>query len=199
MARSSLLALMVALVACRGATPEPTQGASSYPYACSRGYMRVETSYPGPSDGPAARADKPPLLLSAPLTLGGQPVVHMLPSEQLVMTPVPVYFEPPPSFVFKRAWLKFKAFGSARYKSVPFVSARRGLFAEIPCEEVTTTGPARYFISMVDERGEEVATLGSEAEPFRVQMKVFLDGGLPSIPGMKPPCPCADTADARPR
>lgn len=194
MGRALLLCLAFAGLSCGSGIPPAPEDASGPLCGGSRDEGRERL--PGARPEVTAREGAPPTLLSMNLTLGGQPIKHMLPAEQGVMTPVPIYIEPPPAFVFKEARLYFRPFGAINYKRMAMAKRGSGLAAEVPCEALTTVADLTYYILMVDEEGQTIDSVGSRAAPLRVAIKYQLEGGFPSVPGMKPPRPCAGADDA---
>ncbi len=136
--------------------------------------------------------DTPPLLLDTALSLDGAPFQHSLPTEQVVGTPVPFYLEPPATFVFASAELRYKPFGAIRWKRMPPEKLGDGLAWTVPCEDVTTTGDLKYYFRFLDAGAELLDSLGSPKEPLRVVIKNDLRGGAPRLPGRKPPGQCFD-------
>lgn len=151
--------------------------------------------YSRPRSEQASSPGEPPILLDAALTLGGAPIVHRLPSEQEINTPVPLYFEPPPGVVLKAATVRYKPFGATHYKTLPMRKFGAGFACEISCIDVTTTGDIKYFIEIVDDGDQPLESLGSSAAPLRVHIRNDLAGGPPSLPKMNPPRQCAPTED----
>ena len=144
----------------------------------------------------AGEGKEPPVLLNASFTIEGAPLVHRLPSEQQVNTPVPLYFEPPAGVVLQRATVRYKPFGASKYKTAVMRKLKGGFGVEVPCTEVTTTGDLKYYIEIIDEQGRPLDSIGSETAPLRVHIKNNIEGGPPSFPGYKPPGQCAGTEDA---
>ncbi|WP_437719964.1 tetratricopeptide repeat protein [Sorangium sp. So ce861] len=135
---------------------------------------------------------------------GGKPakaaagdVPHTPVAEQAVNTPVPVYIEIPEEIDASKATLRYKPFGSPKWKSLEMTPMESGFGAEIPCEDVTTTGDIRYFVIVRDEAGDPVGTAGSMQAPHRVPIKNEIDTA-PSLPGQEPPQRCAAKEDCPP-
>ncbi len=135
---------------------------------------------------------------------GGRPakaaagdVPHTPVAEQAVNTPVPVYVEIPEEIDASKATVRYKPFGSPKWKSLEMTSMGSGFGAEIPCEDATTTGELRYFVILRDEAGDPVGTAGSMQAPHRVPIKNEIDQE-PSLPGQEPPQRCAAKEDCPP-
>jgi hypothetical protein len=124
------------------------------------------------------------------LTIGGQPIKHMLPSEQQILTPVPIYIEPPPGVEIKEAELRYKAFGESKYTAVVLREVNRGFGTEIPCDHLTIPADLRFYITLTGGDGEPLEPLGSKEEPLRIHIKKEIEGGPPAIPGKQPPRRC---------
>ncbi|WP_437617721.1 tetratricopeptide repeat protein [Sorangium sp. So ce1151] len=124
-------------------------------------------------------------------------VPHTPVAEQAVNTPVPVYIEIPEEIDASKATLRYKPFGSRKWKSLEMTRMGDGFGAEIPCEDVTTTGDIRYFVIVRDEAGDPVGTAGSMQAPHRVPIKNEIEQE-PSLPGQEPPKRCAAKEDCPP-
>ncbi|WP_437668664.1 hypothetical protein [Sorangium sp. So ce131] len=142
---------------------------------------------------------------AAPGEGGGKPpakiaegdVSHTPVAEQAVNTPVPVYIEIPEEIDASKATLRYKPFGSQKWKSLEMGRVGDGFGVEIPCEDVTTTGDIRYYIILRDEAGDPVGTAGSLKAPHRVPIKNEIETE-PSLPGQEPPKRCAAKEDCPP-
>ncbi|KYF50648.1 hypothetical protein BE08_07345 [Sorangium cellulosum] len=135
---------------------------------------------------------------------GGRPgkqaagdVPHTPVAEQAVNTPVPVYVEIPEEIDAAKATLRYRPFGSPKWKSLEMPRHGDGFGAEIPCEDVTTTGDIRYFVILRDEAGDPVGTAGSMQAPHRVPIKNEIESA-PSLPDEEPPQRCAAKEDCPP-
>ncbi|WP_437738723.1 tetratricopeptide repeat protein [Sorangium sp. So ce1335] len=135
---------------------------------------------------------------------GGKPakqaagdVPHTPVAEQAVNTPVPVFVEVPEEIDAAKATLRYRPFGSPKWKSLEMPRLGDGFGAEIPCEDVTTTGDVRYFVILRDEAGDPVGTAGSMQAPHRVPIKNEIETE-PSLPGQDPPQRCAAKEDCPP-
>lgn len=124
-------------------------------------------------------------------------IVHTPVAEQAVNTPVPVYVEVPEDIGASKATLRYKPFGAQKWKSLDMEPLGSGFGAEIPCEDVTTTGDIRYYVIVQDEAGDPVATAGSLRAPHRVPIKNEIEQE-PSLPGREPPTRCIAKEDCPP-
>ncbi|WP_437283798.1 tetratricopeptide repeat protein [Sorangium sp. So ce406] len=145
---------------------------------------------PAAEDTPGASGGKP-----AKQAAGDVP--HTPVAEQAVNTPVPVYVEIPEEIDAAKATLRYRPFGSPKWKSLEMPRLGDGFGAEIPCEDVTTTGDVRYFVILRDEAGDPVGTAGSMQAPHRVPIRNEIETA-PSLPGQEPPQRCAAKEDCPP-
>ncbi|MGK4004119.1 hypothetical protein WMF31_15915 [Sorangium sp. So ce1036] len=124
-------------------------------------------------------------------------IEHTPVAEQAVNTPVPVYVELPEEIGASKATLRYKPFGAQKWKSLDMERIGSGFGAEIPCEDVTTTGDVRYYVIVQDEAGDPVGTAGSLKAPHRVPIKNEIEQE-PSLPGREPPTRCVAKEDCPP-
>jgi hypothetical protein len=123
---------------------------------------------------------------------------HTPPPESPVNTPLPIYIEPSEEVPLSKVTLRYKPFGATQYKSVEMKKMGKGYGAEIPCEDVTTTGDIKYFFAFTGSDGEPAGGLGSNKEPFRTTIKNEIEGEPPKLPGKKPPAQCKAKEDCPP-
>jgi hypothetical protein len=128
----------------------------------------------------------------------GGDIAHTPVAEQVVNTPVPVYIEIPEEYAAEKATLKYKPFGGKSWKTVEMKKMGAGFGAEIPCEDVTTTGDVKYYIIAIDGGGEPAGQAGSLKAPYKVSIKNEIDGVAPSLPGKKAPDQCKAKEDCPP-
>jgi hypothetical protein len=122
---------------------------------------------------------------------------HTAPTEQAVLTPVPIYYVPPGEAA--RVEVRYRAFGTAKWKAVDLTRHKDGYAGEIPCLDVgTTTGDLLYFIQAFGADGAVLAAHGTTVSPHRVAIKNELSGEPPHVPGKPPPAQCRDHADCPP-
>ncbi|EYF07350.1 tetratricopeptide repeat protein [Chondromyces apiculatus] len=124
-------------------------------------------------------------------------ISHTPIAEQAINTPVPVYIEIPEEVGATKVGIRYKPFGSKKWKSAEMQQVGDGWGVEIPCEDVTTTGDLRYYIIAKDDAGDPVGTAGSLKVPYKVSIKNEIDEA-PSLPGRKPPQKCAAKEDCPP-
>lgn len=105
------------------------------------------------SPGEAAAGTPAPILLDANLTIGSSPIVHRLPSEQEVNTPVPLYFEPPRGVVLQAATVYIKPFGATHYKPLRMRELGEGFACEVPCTYLSSPLPRSPAASARSETG----------------------------------------------
>jgi len=118
--------------------------------------------------------------------------------EQAVNTPVPVYVEVPDEVGASKVTLRYKPFGATKWKNQEMQKMGEGFGAEIPCEDVTTTGDIKYYIIAKDADENPAGSAGSLKEPYKVAIKNDIEGDAPSLPGKKPPDKCAAKEDCPP-
>jgi hypothetical protein len=124
-------------------------------------------------------------------------LAHTPPAEQEVNTPVPIYIEIPEDIGATKVTLRYKPFGTKKWKSLEMKAIGEGYGVEIPCKDVTTTGDIKYYIVAKDDADDPVGTAGSLKSPHKVPIKNDIDE-TPSLPGKKPPQKCAVAADCPP-
>jgi hypothetical protein len=146
------------------------------------------------SDNNGERPTKKPAASSS----SGDAATHTPPAEQALNTPIPLYLVPSDEVPLSKVTLRYKPFGGRQYKSLEMKAMGKGFGAEIPCEDVTTTGDIKYFFALMDEHGEAAGTLGSTREPFTVTIKREIESEPLSLPGQKPPEQCKEKADCPP-
>ncbi|HVY46027.1 MAG TPA: hypothetical protein VHB21_09115 [Minicystis sp.] len=120
------------------------------------------------------------------------------PPESPVNTPVPIYIDVPSDLSPGKVTLRYKPFGGTSWKSLEMRKMGDGYGAEIPCEDTTTTGEIKFYITVADTDGAPIATAGTLKEPYRVTVKNELDGEAPHLPGKKPPKQCAAKGECPP-
>jgi hypothetical protein len=140
----------------------------------------------GDEDGEKPAAKKP-----------GGDLAHTPVAEQAVNTPVPVYIEVPEDIGATKVTLRYKPFGSKKWKSLEMEPVGDGFGVVIPCEDVTTTGDVKYYIVAKDDAGDPAGTAGSLKAPYKVPIKNDIEEA-PSLPGQKPPKKCAAKEDCPP-
>jgi hypothetical protein len=141
----------------------------------------------GTAPGPEPAGSRP-----APAAAGGD-IIHTAPTEQAVLTPVPIYAEMPEGVTASKAQVKYKPFGSTDWKVVEMKKLGDGWGAEIPCLDVgTTTGDLKYFIQAYDQTGDAAAMSGTRNAPHVVPIKNELSGEPPHLPDKAAPAQCPD-------
>lgn len=146
---------------------------------------------------PTGTGDKPPPEPTGDKKPAGD-LNHTPPAEQVVNTPVPIYIEIPDEVGAVKVTLRYKPFGGNKWKTLEMPSIGDGFGAEIPCEDVTTTGDIKYFIIAKDDAGDPVGTAGSMKEPYKVPIKNEIEDEPPPLPGKKAPEECKAKEDCPP-
>lgn len=145
---------------------------------------------PGPCTRPAEESSLPVTLLDVHPTLDGQPVKHAFPAEQQVETGVPFYLELPAGVSADVVQLRYKPFGATRYMKMTMQRLGSGFAAEVPCEDVSTTGALKFFIALLDGDGKAFDSIGTPREPLQVMIRNEIEGGPPRLPGKPLPRSC---------
>jgi hypothetical protein len=117
--------------------------------------------------------------------------------EQELNTPIPIFVVVDEGVGATKVTLKYKPFGSTKWKSLDMKKMGKGWGVEIPCDDVTVTGDVRWYVVAEDGDGEEVSA-GSKKESFKTTVKNQIEGDEPSFPGKKAPKQCAKKEDCPP-
>ncbi|MDI1449776.1 hypothetical protein [Polyangium sp. 6x1] len=126
-------------------------------------------------------------------------LVHTPPTEQAVMTPVPLYTELPEGVEAVKVVLQYRPFGASAWKTLEMSKVQKGYGTEVPCLDVgSVTGQLKYFIQAFDKDNNVVAFAGTRKEPLSVEIKLQIEGASPSLPGQAPPAKCSEAADCPP-
>ena len=145
----------------------------------------------GKSAGPAP-------VVAQPQTSTDEDIEHTPLAEQMVNTPIPIWVTASSEAGIGKVVVWYKPFGAESFKKVNMTKKRYGYGVLIDCAEVSTTGPFRYYISIHDEEGDTMTTLGTRAKPFEIKIKNRLDGDAPNLPNEPPPARCAANEDCPP-
>jgi hypothetical protein len=144
---------------------------------------------------PSAPSNKP--AASAPAA--GGDMTHTPPTEQAILTPVPLYAELPDGVTAVKVIARYKAFGTTEWKTIELRKVGNGYGTEVPCQEIgSTTGDLQYYLQATDANGDVVSTSGSRNAPNKVAIKNELSGEAPHLPGKPPPSQCRDASDCPP-
>jgi hypothetical protein len=125
-------------------------------------------------------------------------IVHTVPAEQMVDTPVPLYLEPAPGTSFKKVKVQYLPYGSTDWKTLELDPIKGGWGIELPCNDVSAAGPVAYFFQAYDQAGDVAATSGSRQQPHKVMIVRELSGEPPHLPGRPPSAQCRDANDCPP-
>lgn len=126
-------------------------------------------------------------------------IEHTPPTEQAVLTPIPIHVALPEGVSVGTVRVRYKPFGGSGWKSIGLDKSARGYGGYIPCLDVgSATGDLSYYIEVLDDDDKVVATSGSEGEPHRVAIKNELSGESPHLPGKPAPAQCQDASDCPP-
>ena len=124
-------------------------------------------------------------------------ITHDPVAEQMVNTPVPIWVTVPETMPIGKALVRYKPFGGS-WKKLNLQKKRGGWGGNIPCLDVTTTGALKYYISLLDQAGDPITSLGTLNKPFETKIKNQLDGEPPHLPHEPPPARCAAKEDCPP-
>ncbi len=126
-----------------------------------------------------------------PLTFGHGRVIPIPVHEQLPDHAVPIYVETQQIRDVRRVLLAYRGDGNRRFLSIEMDEHHGGYAGRIPCHRVR---PPRveYFVTVLDSRGEIVASAGSEEEPLVVEIREELEGREPSLPNEDPEPHCSE-------
>lgn len=127
----------------------------------------------------------------------GEELAHDTIPEQMINTPVPIFVTVPEGMTVNKVIVMYKPFGGT-WKKLELKKMRGGWGANIPCEEVTTTGDLKYYVKALDASGDQIAGLGSTSKPYVTKIKNQLDGDPPHMPNTPPPAQCAAKEDCPP-
>jgi hypothetical protein len=126
-------------------------------------------------------------------------IEHTPPTEQAVLTPVPIHVSLPEGVAVGTVRVRYRPFGGSNWKTIDLDKSARGYGGYIPCLDVgSATGDLSYYIEVLDGDDKVVATSGSEGEPHRVAIKNELSGESPHLPGKPAPAQCQDASDCPP-
>jgi hypothetical protein len=147
----------------------------------------------------AARAGGPKKARPRPthLTASGA-ITHTPPTEQAVMTPIPIFVESRDESV-TRVVLRYKSFGSPTWTAINLTKIEGGFGGEVPCRDVgTVTGVLRYYVTAYDAEGNTVGSNGTMKKPNKVKIRRAIKSQPPHLPGRQPPARCYDPTDCPP-
>lgn len=124
-------------------------------------------------------------------------ILHEPIVEQMVNTPVPIWVQLPQTMEASKVIVRYRPFGGS-WKKQYLRQQKSGWSANIDCNEITTTGALKYYITVLDKSGEPITSVGSLDKPFVTQIKNQLDGPPPHLPNEPPPARCAAKEDCPP-
>jgi hypothetical protein len=130
---------------------------------------------------------------------GAGDIVHTPPSEQAVLTPVPLYLELPEGVKAAKVIARYRPFGAPEWKTLELRKTGDGYGGEIPCLDIgSTSGDLAYYLQATDAGGDIVATSGTRTSPHKVAIKTEIASEPPHLPGRSAPAACRDAADCPP-
>lgn len=149
---------------------------------------------PAPTPSASASSETPG---AAPTE--GSEVSHTRVVEQMVDTPVPIFVSIPEEVAVGKVMVMFKPFGSTEWQKLELKKlSSKGYAGLIPCEQVSTSGPLKYYIKAYDSGGDMIAEFGKASKPLVCNIKNQLDGEPPRLPKQPPPARCASRGDCPP-
>jgi hypothetical protein len=148
---------------------------------------------PPPPVAPAAAPEAAPT--PAPAEPPPADFAHSPPTEELVRTPLPIYAEHTGHQPVVRVVTKYKAPGSAEWKSLDMQRVGGGWGVLIPCKDIAL-GTMQYYVQGLNAANDPVATAGTRTKPFSVAIKAQIAGAPPSLPGQEVPKQCEENAVA---
>ena len=149
-----------------------------------------------PTPAPAPAAPAAPAAAPASTEQPTGDFAHTPPLEELVRTPLPVFAEYTGSEPVVRVVTKYKAPGSAEWRSLDMQRVHGGWGAVIPCIDIVTLGTMQYYIQGFNAANDPVATAGNRTRPFSVPIKAQIAGAPPGLPGQEAPKQCEETVGA---
>jgi MYXO-CTERM domain-containing protein len=108
-----------------------------------------------------------------------------------IHTPLPIYVEAG-ALRPTKVVLSYKPFGANKFYDKLMASVGNGFGAVIPCEDVITTGPIRYYARFLNADEEEVGSIGTATQPLVVDVRNEIEGEAPCLPGQAPPEACRE-------
>jgi hypothetical protein len=158
----------------------------------------IEQAFQAARASAGAGAAPAPAAPAAASSAGGD-IVHTPPSEQAILTPLPIYVELPSGVAANKVLLMYKAFGAPDWQKLELKKMGGGYGGEIPCQAVgSTTGDLSYYIQATDSEGDVIATNGTRKAPNKVPIQNEIAGDAPHLPGRPAPAKCKDKADCPP-
>lgn len=131
----------------------------------------------------------------SPLTFGEGRVIPILVAEQRPNHAVPIYVEVQQVRDLRRVLLAYRGADQRRFLAVEMEQYHEGYAGRIPCHRVREPR-VEYFITVLDRRGEVVATAGTEDDPFIVSVREELSGREPHLPNSDPEPICSEDSES---
>jgi hypothetical protein len=144
---------------------------------------------PAATEGAVESSEEP--ITDEPVTFGQGRVIPILVAEQLPDHAVPIYVEVQQVRDIRRVLLAYRGADQRGFLAIEMEQYHEGYAGRIPCHRVR---PPRveYFITVLDSRGEVIATAGSEEDPFVVSVREELSGREPHLPNAEPEPICSE-------
>ncbi|MDJ0763109.1 MAG: hypothetical protein QNJ97_08990 [Myxococcota bacterium] len=119
---------------------------------------------------------------------------HQPVTQQVRLSPVPIYVEVNPSVEVGQVILYYRTLGERIFQQVPMTPRFNGYAATIGCDVMQTFDPSgiEYYVGVLNEDEQLLGTVGSEAQPYTVAIVDTLSVPPPSIPNEAPPARCIE-------
>ncbi|MBN2524807.1 MAG: hypothetical protein JXR76_00340 [Deltaproteobacteria bacterium] len=132
--------------------------------------------------------------VSQPVEVVNDVLRHTSVTEQKRMVPIPFYVVTNSDVDVASVVTFYRTVGERIFQQLPLVQKGDGWSAYIECDVLTTLDPSaiEYYIAVTDESGQLLATAGSEAQPFTIQIGHSISSEPPSVPGEAPLPACQE-------
>lgn len=111
-------------------------------------------------------------------------------TEQATDRPIPVFVTAPKDLRVAKVVVRYKSPGAKDWLDSTLEKTGDGYGGYIPCRGVRKEGKLLYFVTAFDTSLDRIAVAGTEDAPRVVELKVAIDGRLPSLPNADPPSAC---------
>jgi hypothetical protein len=94
--------------------------------------------------------------------------------------------------------IKYKAFGSDTWKTLPMQKSGDAFRATIPCSATGIAGSLRVYVRAKDKSGEQVDTWGTKQAPNEFSLAEGVTEPPPAFDGEEPPARCQEAGECPP-
>ncbi|HEX3594379.1 MAG TPA: hypothetical protein VHU80_04735, partial [Polyangiaceae bacterium] len=91
--------------------------------------------------------------------------------------------------------LRYKAFGSEEWSTVPMQKKGEYWQGAVPCSDTGTTGKLRFYVQAKDKDGEELDSFGSKKQPAEIKIVSKTSEDPPAYPGQPAPAKCMSASE----